>query len=216
MIRITKGHDVRKKEILDAAERLFGEKGYDETSIQAIIDHVGIAKGTFYHYFSSKSELLDALMERIVEEIRAVLDAIMERGELDALGRIVAASASFANMGKGRERLMEYIHEERNAHIHLKIEKKVIPLVAPYLERIIEEGNAEGSFNVRYPRETGIALLGISGAVFEGRHSHTMDKLADRQLIEAVFDIDERILGTRPGLLKEYYDELLRKLEVNQ
>ncbi len=206
-----KEHDVRMKEILDAAEELFSEKGYDETSVQAIIDEVGIAKGTFYHYFKSKSMLLDAILDRLLDEMRMVLDAVLANTEMDAIQKMTALTTQFMQLGQGRERLMEYIHEERNARIHLKVEKIVLPMITPYMEKIIEEGNQQGIFNVKYPRETGIALLGVSAVVFERRHSVKMDNDHDRKLIEAVFDIDERILGARPGILREYYLNILQK-----
>lgn len=64
-MRIVKEHEERKNEILDTAEILFEEKGYDKCSVNDILNRIGIAKGTFYHYFKSKEELLDALIERI-------------------------------------------------------------------------------------------------------------------------------------------------------
>ena len=52
--------------ILDVAFRLFMEKGYDRTSIQDIIDHLGgLSKGAIYHHFKSKEDILMAVMERI-------------------------------------------------------------------------------------------------------------------------------------------------------
>ena len=54
-------HDKRKNEIFDCAGELFYTEGYEKTSIQQIIDKLGIAKGTFYHYFSSKFDLLNQL-----------------------------------------------------------------------------------------------------------------------------------------------------------
>ena len=62
MARGVKEAERRRNEILDAAQHLFYSKGYDEPSIQEIIDAVGIAKGTFYHHFESKQELLDHLI----------------------------------------------------------------------------------------------------------------------------------------------------------
>ena len=53
-MRIVKEHEERKNEILDTAEILFEEKGYDKCSVNDILNRIGIAKGTFYHYFKSK------------------------------------------------------------------------------------------------------------------------------------------------------------------
>lgn len=61
----------KKQQIINAAHRLFIQKGYNASSIQDILDEAGISKGTFYNYFTSKSECLIALMESISEDIRA-------------------------------------------------------------------------------------------------------------------------------------------------
>ena len=214
MIRVMKEHSVRKKEILDIAEKLFAEKGYDQTSIQSIIDEIGIAKGTFYHYFSSRNSLLDGLVNRIVEEIREILDRMINRTDLDPVEKVASISGSLASVGAGREKLMEYIHEERNAHIHLKIEKRVIPLITPYMEKIIEEGNEKGVFDVKYPRATAVALLGVFDAIFEGRHEGSGRQPPEIKLVKAAFEINERILGTKPGIFMEHYNELSSKMEV--
>ncbi|AIY04729.1 transcriptional regulator, TetR family [Planococcus sp. PAMC 21323] len=60
----------KKQQILTAAYDLFINKGYNPTSIQDILDEAGVSKGTFYNYFSSKSECLMAIMESIGSEIR--------------------------------------------------------------------------------------------------------------------------------------------------
>lgn len=60
----------KKQHLIDAAYSLFIEKGYTATSIQDILDEAGISKGTFYNYFSSKTECLIAIMESVGAEIR--------------------------------------------------------------------------------------------------------------------------------------------------
>ncbi len=60
----------KKQQILTAAYKLFINKGYNPSSIQDILDEAGVSKGTFYNYFSSKSECLMAIMEGIGSEIR--------------------------------------------------------------------------------------------------------------------------------------------------
>ena len=58
----------KKKQIINAAHRLFIEKGFVATSIQDILDEAEIAKGTFYNYFTSKNECLMAILEFVYEE----------------------------------------------------------------------------------------------------------------------------------------------------
>ena len=68
-MRIIKEADIRKNEILDAAGILFTEKGYDNTSVTDIMNAVGIAKGTLYHHYKSKEDILNALIKRQTDDI---------------------------------------------------------------------------------------------------------------------------------------------------
>jgi len=61
MVRITKEYHVRKNELLDTAQELFFTQGYEQTTVETIIQKVGVSKGTFYYYFKSKEDLLDKL-----------------------------------------------------------------------------------------------------------------------------------------------------------
>ena len=67
-MRIVKEAKERKNEILDIAEKLFCTKGFDYTSTNDILNEVGIARGTLYYHFKSKEDILDAMIERIVEQ----------------------------------------------------------------------------------------------------------------------------------------------------
>ena len=65
VMRVVKSAEERKNEILDVAEQLFAEKGFDNASTNDIIKRIGIARGTLYHHFKSKEEILDAIVNRI-------------------------------------------------------------------------------------------------------------------------------------------------------
>ena len=67
-MRIIKEYEERRKEILETAERLFLTKGYTKTTVNDILKEIGIAKGTFYHYFKSKEEVMDEIIMRIIKE----------------------------------------------------------------------------------------------------------------------------------------------------
>ena len=60
----------RKRNVMNAAQRLFIEKGFQNTSIQEILDEAKISKGTFYNYFNSKRECLIAMIDHGVEEVK--------------------------------------------------------------------------------------------------------------------------------------------------
>ena len=57
MVRTVKKPEERRQEIILAAAELFRSKGYEKTTMQNVMDAVGIAKGTIYHYFKSSFDL---------------------------------------------------------------------------------------------------------------------------------------------------------------
>ena len=71
-----------QRKILDVAFRLFSEKGYDHTTIQNIVDALGMSKGAVYHHFKSKEDILDHLYDRYYVDSKMfdVLDAPSRSG----------------------------------------------------------------------------------------------------------------------------------------
>jgi hypothetical protein len=67
----------RKQHVIGMAHQLFIEKGFQSTSIQDILEYSGIAKGTFYNYFSSKNELLIALFNKLYKEMEKERDELL-------------------------------------------------------------------------------------------------------------------------------------------
>ena len=77
-------YEIRRNEILDAAQRVVYTKGYELMSIQDILAEVKISKGAFYHYFGSKQALLEALIQRLVDQIQQVLIPVIQDDQLSA------------------------------------------------------------------------------------------------------------------------------------
>ncbi len=95
----------RRQQILDAAKEVFAEAGYHEASINAIIDGAGIARGTFYLYFTSKAAVFDALLDQAMGELRARFTRI----EVDD----PAAPPPAVQLRAGLVRLLEFVLGDR-------------------------------------------------------------------------------------------------------
>lgn len=63
------GGDETKRKILEAAERLFSEKGYDGASVGMIADAVGINKGLIYYHFKNKNDIMISLFRGVIDEL---------------------------------------------------------------------------------------------------------------------------------------------------
>src|SRR5437764_13448221 len=90
MARPVKPEAVAKKrqEILDAAQRLMFTKGYEQMSIQDVLDEVQISSGAFHHYFDSRRALLEAFVERVKQEAEKPLLPIIYNPNLSAIEKL--------------------------------------------------------------------------------------------------------------------------------
>jgi len=70
-----------RENILDCAQHLFYEKGYDAVGVQEIVDVAGISKPTLYYYFKSKSGLLESLLECRLVDVHKNLKEAVERAQ---------------------------------------------------------------------------------------------------------------------------------------
>jgi AcrR family transcriptional regulator len=186
----------RRRQLLDIAQRLFLKQGYEETSVSEIVRAAGLSQGAFYYYFKSKMEILIALVDRILgDELQKTLDELVEREDMDVIEKIYELNRYLTDQALRSREFVGFLHEERNAHLHLKIEQKMFPLVVPPTTRLIEQGVAEGVFSTRYPREAAVALLGAAQAL--NKISTEPEDL--EKVIAFAVDLAERVLGARPG-----------------
>ena len=140
-MRTVKEHDARKNEIIDTAAALFTDKGYDQCSINDILNSIGIAKGTFYHYFKSKEDVLDAAVNKISEKILYQAQEIAAKKEIPPSDRIIQVLLTTRVTGHTEKGLIQEIHKMQNALLHQKILVSIITMLTPVFAEIVKEGN---------------------------------------------------------------------------
>lgn len=159
MVRIVKSADVRQAEILDTAQLLFYTKGYDKTAVRDIIDEIGIAKGTFYHHFNSKEELLDALITRLMDQSLLILEPILADEQLTALEKLHSFFNEVSNLKMENEALIRTLlptwYADSNVIMREKMKQNSLDIFAPLYDQIIQQGIEEGVFTVQHPAEMG-------------------------------------------------------------
>src|SRR3954447_2914846 len=99
--RIARGEATRER-VLSAARRLFGERGYEQTSIEALLEASGVARGALYHHFPSKTALFDAVLERVVADLADIAEKDASVGP-DALENLRAGARSWMRMARDPE-----------------------------------------------------------------------------------------------------------------
>jgi AcrR family transcriptional regulator len=160
---VIKSPEIRSAELLDCAQRLFFERGYDTTTVNDILREAGLSKGAFYHYFLSKEALLEALAARLARESLAELQPILDDRSLDAVGRLNAFFAGSrrmkVEMAPQMRRTFDVIFRPENVVLFHRIDRAVSEIALPLIAKILAEGNAEGSFSVPDPEAFADFLL---------------------------------------------------------
>lgn len=161
MVRIVKDPKERKQEIVATARELFLSKGYDNTTMKDVMVKLNIAKGTIYHYFSSKDELLDAVIQSVVEEEKERLQEIIDSKEGTALDRLkhLTVSGTSHHGEEGHDELLEHLHQTANAGMHIRLLAQLVTMQAPLYAELIGQGCEEGTFSTDAPLECAEFLL---------------------------------------------------------
>lgn len=145
--------EITVEKILDAAQRLFLEKGYDNTTIQDIVDELGgLTKGAVYHHFKSKEEIMDAVGDRMFRENNP-FEAVMGRKDLNGLEKLremVRVNQSDRARQDMNIQSMPILKNPRVLAGMIEANRKEL---TPYFERLIEEGCRDGSIHTEYGKE---------------------------------------------------------------
>lgn len=202
-MKSVKEGEVRRREILVTARELFVTKGYEQTSVNDILKIIDIAKGTFYYYFASKEEVLEAIILDIVEEGARKAEQIIKDKSIPLVNRIMLAIMAQAPEFEGSEEIKEEMHTVENAKLEQLYTKAMLKRMTPILREPVIEGMEQDVFHLEYPTECieSILLLGhmmFDCDVFEWEMEEYPRK------IQAFLRNAERMLGTKEGELNEF------------
>ncbi|MDR2252389.1 MAG: TetR/AcrR family transcriptional regulator [Bifidobacteriaceae bacterium] len=195
---LTRKREARLGAILDAAADLFTRRGYDQTTVDDILAVVGMGKGTFYHYFKSKEDVLEGVVDRLVALVVQRVEAIAEAPGLDGHTRLVQMIAAVNVEQTPDGGIVGVLHEGAIARLHQASITRTIRLVAPVLAKAVEQGVAEGVYSTPRPLETVEFLLAGDSAMFDfGMFDWTEEQFASR--VAEFVRIMELALGAAEG-----------------
>ncbi len=219
-MRTVKKHDERRKEILKTAEKLFSKKGFAKATIADIINTIGIAKGTFYHYYKSKEELLNEFIYIEMEKTKERLESIVNDNSMspyEKLAQIFRKSMHHKTINKSRVKMLAkaLYNNDNNIVLLHKRSQKYLEIATPLIGQILKEGVASKTFKLAYPIQTVDLILRMSHSIDENfakmlTQSITEESISDFLKICENFSIAvHRLLG-----IKENQIELIYKNEV--
>ena len=145
--------EVTVERILDAAQRLFLQKGYDNTTIQDIVDELGgLTKGAVYHHFKSKEEIMDAVGDRMFLE-NDPFAAVKGRDDLTGLEKLREVIRLNQADTERTRMTVQAIPIAKNPRLLVEMIDSNRRVLTPRFLALIEEGNRDGSLNTAYARE---------------------------------------------------------------
>jgi len=222
MARIVKKPAVRRNEILDVAQQLVYTQGYEQMTIQDILDELQVSKGAFYHYFGSKQELLEALIERMLDEAEQVVGPIVWDPHLPALEKLQRYFATAARWKTERKdyllAMLRVWYADENAIVREKVRATAVKRIAPLLAKIVHQGIREGVLTASHPEQIGEVVLslmqGLGDAYAEALLANEAGRADVRRIertVAAYTDALERVLGAPSGSLVQVDSEMLRE-----
>lgn len=200
-MRVVKDAEVRKNEILDIAERLFVEKGFDHTSTNDILTGTGIARGTLYYHFRSKEDILDAMIDRMTDRLVQNAAEIAADKKAPVLQRLTGMMLSLHVKGSLGQEILEQVHKPQNALLHQKMQEHLLSQINPIVTGLIEEGIAQGICRTDYPADVAEMTLLYSNTVFDALAEYDEEERQNK-ITAFIYNL-ERLLGMEQGSMRE-------------
>lgn len=225
MPRVIKHPEVRRSEILDWAQRVFLSRGYENASLNEVIAEAGLSKGAFYHYYSSKEQLLEALSGRFAHGAYEAVRGVLQDASLDPLTRLTAFVGRSWNhkieAAPVHWRLFEAFYRPENLVLYQRVTLASAALFRPALTQLISDGVTRGVFDTFDAESVADLLLNLPGNTYpilaeiiaspgKGRTEELIDML-DRRLRLYGIAID-RVLGLPDGSVPLANIQYLRAL----
>ena len=190
----------RKQELLQIAYRMFISRGYENTSVDEIIEEAGIAKGTFYYYFETKEQLLEEVIGMMIDRETEAAGQVL-KAEIPVTQKIAGIISSFRPTQEETP-IEGALMQPENIVMHEKIRKKIVEAAIPLLSGVVEEGIAQGVFSCDCITERVRMLLVISSATFDEGRFTARD-------VAVFIDMTEKLLGAGPGTMS-FIRDLIR------
>jgi AcrR family transcriptional regulator len=206
-------HAAKRTAIIVAAERLIYAKGFEQMSIQDVLDALAISQGAFYHYFPSKTALLEAVVGHLLDEAVGVLRPIVDDPQASARDKSERYFAAHFEWRTARKDTLLAIlrawYRDDNALVRQKVRVAMLERLTPLVAAILRQGVQEGAYVIRAPEHTARVVVALRMGLSEALAALLLSLDPPRDdftpvaaTIAAYADAIERVLGTPAGTLR--------------
>jgi len=212
---------IRREAFVEVSLRLIQAKGYEQMSIQDVLDELDASRGAFYHYFASKLALLEAAVDHIVAAAMEAVAPIVANPTLSAPQKLERLFSGIAGWKAERRELMlallEVWYSDDNAIVRDKVRRSTVTGLVPLLSVIVEQGRVETVFSTSSPdgaaRAVVALLLGaqdMAGELFFTRQAGEIPFEMVAARFAGLAEALTRVLGAPIGSLSLIDDATLR------
>jgi len=193
--RARKAPEQRRKELVDAAGRVFMEKGYAAATVSDITREAGTAHGTFYVYFDGKEDVFDAVADHYVAEVFKTVEDIAGTSGMKALEKITRILRIPSEPGMSEWWGLREFSEPHLLHVRARVAQKAAEMFLPVLAGVIADAVEEGSIDVPFPEATAAFLIGAGVVQREGLKG--TESLSNEDWTRAFEDFARRVFGLK-------------------
>lgn len=205
MVRVVKKPEERRREIVSTSRNLFLKQGYESTTMQDVMTKLGIAKGTAYHYFKSKENLLEAVVEDMVAEYMVVVEKALKESQGNALDKM-RVLVSAGRITPREKETLDKLHQPGNMGMHVRLLAFTLSRLAPLYASVISQGCKEGHFRTENPLECAeILLAGIQFVTDIGYYPWSQQDLERRT--KAIPALIEDLLHAAKGSFSFLFEQ---------
>lgn len=203
----------RRAQLLDCAQMLFFSKGFEETTVQDVLEFTGVSKGGFYHHFKSKEELLFGVLDRLADAVLSQMAMVVAdegASATDLLHNFTHLRANYLREHDypGQVEIFRTMNQERNLALLEQFKRRVRVGAVPILSQILQKGCKEGVFKIADPETAAELILHISNFLdfallraIDARGTKEADFAAEK--LQAAIDLQfltiDRTLGLPDG-----------------
>lgn len=191
MARPDTHYDFKREKLIELSLDLFTRKGYENTTITEIMQAAQLSKGGMYHYFSSKEEILDAVIEYgLQREITRIKESLSKLPTEEKLIFFIKDN----DFSVFTQKLLHYKDNSYNSLVAYRIREKNISLCTPIISNIFEEGISAGIYDSQYPDAMAEIFMLLMKAVSEKHYLPATNSKRQQERLEASMQMFQKSL----------------------
>ena len=204
MPRTNINYSFRKEQLMKLALEQFISKGYEATTITDLQKTFGLTKGGMYHYFATKEEILDAVIEY---GIGTGIDELVSELENTTLEKKITGFFFYGAESQFTKDLYKHSRSNDSSIVAYKLREKTIKLMIPVLKQIIREYVEKGIYTTDYPDEISEFAVVLAMAISDRNILPQADNINSKARVDALLDLWNKYL--------EPPEEHINELRVN-